>query len=38
LTRRKIRGLPNEITPLPKHRPTADTAAYSIQPAHVGCC
>ena len=38
LTRRKIRGLPNEITPLPQHRPTADTAAYSIQPAHVGCC
>ena len=32
----KILGLPNEITPLPKHRPTADSAARSVQPAHVG--
>ena len=34
----QILGLPNEITPLPKHRPTADAAARSVQPAHVGCC
>jgi len=37
LTRRKIRGLPNEITPLPKHQPSPDTAARSVQPAEVGC-
>jgi hypothetical protein len=27
----QILGLPNEITPLPKHQPTADTAARSVQ-------
>jgi len=32
----KILGLPNEITPLPKHQPTADSAARSVQPAQVG--
>jgi len=28
--------LANNINP--KHRPAADTAARSVQPAHVGCC
>jgi hypothetical protein len=34
----QIRGLPNEITPLPKHQPAAHTAARSVRPAQVGCC
>ncbi len=36
--RRKIRGLSNEPTPLPKHRPTTNTAARPVRPAQIGCC
>src|SRR5216684_1769452 len=34
--RRKIRGLSNEPTPLPKHRPATNTAARSVRPAQIG--